>query len=273
MYNQVLGSIILTSLFGIPHGAIDNIIFLSRNKLSSNKFYLVYVISILIYCFFWYLWPTYSFIFFLALSAYHFGESQLSDYSSFNIHKTFLYIIWGIFLISSLVYYNIDELIRLSNESEDMIQFIKVFERVIFQYIFYCSNLFLLTVLSFERLKSSISTQEFMSEIFQIILIHITFILFPVIISFTLYFTFLHSLKVLKQEYNYLKSLITNLDLFKFFKLLIPHTLIAFVFLIIFVLLINLGFIKISLFLFSIIAISVITLPHAIIMSNFYNKK
>ena len=272
MGNQVLGSIILISLFGIPHGAIDNIIFLSRNKTSSYKFYLVYIIAILVYCFFWFLLPTYSFIFFLALSAYHFGESQLSDYCSFNISKTLLYIIWGVFLISSLIHYNIDELIRLSSQSEDMIQFIKIFERVIFKYIFYCSNLSLLSALSFERLKLSLSTQEFMSEIFQIFLIHITFFLFPVIISFTLYFTFLHSLKVLKQEYNYLKSLISSLDLFKFFKLLIPHTFIAFVFLITFILLINLGLIKISLFLFSIIAISVITLPHAIIMSNFYNK-
>jgi hypothetical protein len=43
--------------------------------------------------------------------------------------------------------------------------------------------------------------------------------------------------------------------------------------LMIFLLLMNLGYVNISAFLFSIIGISVITLPHAIIMTNFYNKK
>ena len=135
------------------------------------------------------------------------------------------------------------------------------------------ANIILLLFLFFARLKTAISSEEFWHEVFQIFLIHITFILFPIVISFVLYFTFLHSLKVLKQEYNYLKSLISDLDLLKFFILLIPHTIIAFVFLIIFMVLINIGIIKISLFLFFIIAISAITLPHAIIMSNFYSKK
>jgi hypothetical protein len=37
-------------------------------------------------------------------------------------------------------------------------------------------------------------------------------------------------------------------------------------------LLMNFGYLNISVFLFSIIGISVITLPHAIIMTNFYNE-
>ena len=271
--DQVVGAFILISLFGIPHGAIDNIIFLSKNNMSSLLFYILYIFSILTYCLSWFIFPLFSLIFFLLLSAYHFGESQMSDYTYFNISKNVIYSVWGTFIISSLVYYNIDELLILSKQSSDMIQFEKIFNVILFKYIFYCSNFILFIILIYESVKHSISFEQLLNEMFQILLIHITFILFPIVISFTLYFIFLHSLKVLKQEYDYLFATMSNLTLFRFIKLLIPHTSISIFSLIIFLIIIEAGYLDVSLFLFSIIGISVITLPHAIIMSNFYHKK
>ena len=272
MDSQVIGSIILISLFGIPHGAIDNIIYLSSNKITRVRFYLIYIVTIIIYCLFWWLTPIISLIFFLFLSSYHFGESQLVDYSFVN-KKRIIYLFWGFALLSTLILYNNNELLYLSNQFIDTKKFSQVFNIQIFKYIFYSSNLIIISLLVYENYKLSISNQQLMNEIFLLILIHITFYLFPIIISFTLYFIFLHSIKVLKQEFDYLKSLESDLNLLKFIKLLYPHTLISIVFLMIFLLLMNLGYVNISAFLFSIIGISVITLPHAIIMTNFYNKK
>ena len=270
--SQVIGSIILISLFGIPHGAIDNIIYLSSNKITRFRFYLIYIVTIIIYCLFWWITPVISLVFFLFLSSYHFGESQLVDYSFVN-KKRIIYLIWGFALLSTLIFYNNNELLLLSNQFIDTENFSLVFNVSIFKYIFYFSNLIIISLLFFENYKSSISNQQLMNEIFLLILIHITFYLFPIIISFTLYFIFLHSIKVLKQEFDYLKSLQSDLNLLSFIKLLYPHTLLSILFLVIFLLLMNFGFIDISVFLFSIIGISVITLPHAIIMTNFYNKK
>lgn len=272
MQSQILGSIILISLFGIPHGAIDNIIYLSSNKITRFRFYLIYIVTIIIYCLFWWITPVISLVFFLFLSSYHFGESQLVDYSFVN-KKRIIYLIWGFALLSTLIFYNNNELLLLSNQFIDTENFSLVFNVSIFKYIFYFSNLIIISLLFFENYKSSISNQQLMNEIFLLILIHITFYLFPIIISFTLYFIFLHSIKVLKQEFDYLKSLQSDLNLLSFIKLLYPHTLLSILFLVIFLLLMNFGFIDISVFLFSIIGISVITLPHAIIMTNFYNKK
>jgi len=272
MQSQVIGSIILISLFGIPHGAIDNIIYLSSNKITRFRFYLIYIVTIIIYCLFWWITPVISLVFFLFLSSYHFGESQLVDYSFVN-KKRIIYLIWGFALLSTLIFYNNNELLLLSNQFIDTENFSLVFNVSIFKYIFYFSNLIIISLLFFENYKSSISNQQLMNEIFLLILIHITFYLFPIIISFTLYFIFLHSIKVLKQEFDYLKSLQSDLNLLSFIKLLYPHTLLSILFLVIFLLLMNFGFIDISVFLFSIIGISVITLPHAIIMTNFYNKK
>ena len=271
MDSQVIGSIILISLFGIPHGAIDNIIFLSSNKITRIRFYLIYIVTIIIYCLFWWLTPIISLIFFLFLSSYHFGESQLVDYSFVN-KKRIIYLFWGFSLLSTLIFYNNDELLHLSNQFIDTEKFSQVFNILIFKYIFYFSNFILVSLLIYENYKLSISNQQLMNEIFLLVLIHITFKLFPIIISFTLYFIFLHSIKVLKQEFDYLKSLQSDLNILNFIRLLYPHTLLSIIFLGTFIMLMNFGFINISAFLFSIIGISVITLPHAIIMSNFYNK-
>jgi len=215
--------------------------------------------------------PIISLVIFLLLSSYHFGESQLVDYS-FAFKKRIIYLFWGFALLSTLIFYNNNELLSLSNQFIDTQFFSQVFNILIFKYIFYSSNAIIISLLIFENYKLSISNQQLMNEIFLLILIHITFYLFPIIISFTLYFIFLHSIKVLKQEFDYLKSLQSDLNLFKFIKLLYPHTLLSIIFLAIFLLLMNFGYINISVFLFSIIGISVITLPHAIIMTNFYNE-
>ena len=272
IFSQVIYSIILISLFGIPHGAIDNIIYLSSNKITRVRFYLIYIITIIIYCFFWWLTPIISLIFFLLLSSYHFGESQLVDYS-FGNKKRIIYLFWGFTLLSTLIFYNNNELLYLSNQFTDTEKFSKVFNVLIFKYVFYFSNFMIVYLLVYENYKLSISNQQLMNEIFLLILIHITFYLFPIIISFTLYFVFLHSIKVLNQEFDYLKSLQSDLNLLNFIKLLCPHTFLSILSLVIALLLIDFGLINISVFLFSIIGISVITLPHSIIMSNFYNKK
>ena len=60
--------------------------------------------------------------------------------------------------------------------------------------------------------------------------------------------------------------------LFQFVKMLVPHTFFSLFFMAIFVYMSLVGIINISVLLFSIVSISVITLPHTIVMANFYDK-
>ena len=138
--------------------------------------------------------------------------------------------------------------------------------------IFYFSNAVILLILIFSCIKKNMDSYAFKSEIFQLGLIHVTFYLFPVIISFTLYFVFLHSLKVLNQEYSYLNRNIAKTNLLQFVKMLLPHTFFSLLFMAIFVYMSITEVINISILLFSIVSISVITLPHSIVMARFYNK-
>ena len=270
--NQLLGSSILVIIFGIPHGAIDNILFLTESNLSKKVFYLLYFLSMLLYCFLWFISPLYSFIFFLFMSAYHFGESQLSNYNIEINFSKFIFLIWGVALISTLFLYNAEELSNLFNSYDDTSNFSIIFKYNVLDFLFYSSNFVIVLSLLYLKINKLITNEIFSTELFQIILLHITFFIFPVIISFTLYFVFLHSIKVLLQEYSYLEQKISGLNLMKFIKLLVPFTLLSLFFFIIFILISNIYNIDISLLLFLIISISVITLPHSISMTSFYDK-
>lgn len=270
--NQLLGSSILVIIFGIPHGAIDNILFLTESNLSKKVFYLLYFLSMLLYCFLWFISPLYSFIFFLFMSAYHFGESQLSNYNIEINFSKFIFLIWGVALISTLFLYNAEELSNLFNSYDDTSNFSIIFKYNVLDFLFYSSNFVIVLSLLYLKINKLITNEIFSTELFQIILLHITFFIFPVIISFTLYFVFLHSIKVLLQEYSYLEQKISGLNLMKFIKLLAPFTLLSLFFFIIFILISNIYNIDISLLLFLIISISVITLPHSLSMTSFYDK-
>lgn len=270
--NQLIGCLTLIILFGIPHGAIDNVLSLSESNLSKSSFYFLYLLSMIFYAALWFITPIFSFIFFLLLSSYHFGESQLSNYNIKNISSKIIYLVWGIALMSTLFFYNSNELIKLFNNFTDTSIFNLIFEYSLLDILFYSSNIGLILILIHLKINNSINSQIFNSELFQIALLHITFFVFPVVISFTLYFVFLHSIKVLVQEYSYLEQKLNGFNLIKFIKLLTPFTLLAIFFFSFLILISNYYKLNISLLLFSIIGISVITLPHSISMTNFYNN-
>ena len=270
--NQILGSLFFIALFGIPHGAIDNLIVLSDDSISKYKFYFIYLFSILLYVVLWFIWPIFSFILFLLISSYHFGESQFANYKIKSIFNKLIYCVWGLMLMSTLFYYNNLELNQLFSSFDDTIKFTKLLHINIYQIFFYLSNILLIIIFFILYQKKLCDIASIRSELFQYILIHLTFYLFPVIISFTFYFIFLHSLKVLFQEYSFLKEKITDLNFIKFIKLLLPHTLISFLFLLLFIFFSEETSIGISALLFSMISLSVITLPHSVVMANFYHK-
>ena len=81
------------------------------------------------------------------------------------------------------------------------------------------------------------------------------------------------SMRLTKGGYQFLKKNTSDLRPTNFVKMLLPFTGLSIFFLIIFYIGIVIGFLNISTFLFLIIGISVITLPHVFIMANFYNSK
>lgn len=270
---QIIGCFLLILLFGIPHGAIDHIVYKTQNNISNLKFFSFYLSLIILYTVCWFIFPKWCLVMFLLLSSYHFGESQFSEFKFNSIPKKLTSILCGIIIISSLIYYNQTELVKLSNMYMDTQVFASIFKSPYIEILFYFSGVLFLLFILFEFLFHSNKLDDLFTILFEMILIHVTFYLFSVLIGFTLYFIFLHSLKVLKQEYQFLKKNTSDLRPTNFVKMLLPFTGLSIFFLIIFYISIVIGLLNISTFLFLIIGISVITLPHVFIMANFYNSK
>jgi Brp/Blh family beta-carotene 15,15'-monooxygenase len=270
--NQLIYSSLSILLFGIPHGAIDHIIFFKKRKLTKLKFYLVYLGLIVGFVLMWHIAPVLSLILFLLISAFHFGESQFEDIKITKVLKNTFFFFWGIALLATLIYYNINELANVTAYFDDTLAFEKVYDIKKVTALYYVTNIITIASMILMAVYKQIKIERLLSEFFLLFLIHITFFLFPFIIGFTLYFVVLHSLKVMQDEIEFFKKDNPKFSILDFLKLLAPYSILSIFFTTILLLLSYYSYIPYSIPFLSIVIISVITLPHAIVMNIFYNE-
>jgi len=270
--NQLIYSSLSILLFGIPHGAIDHIIFFKKRQLTKLKFYLVYLGLIVGFVLMWHIAPVLSLILFLLISAFHFGESQFEDIKITKVLKNTFFFFWGIALLATLIYYNINELANVTAYFDDTLAFEKVYDIKKVTILYYVTNIITIASMILMAVYKQIKIERLLSEFFLLFLIHITFFLFPFIIGFTLYFVVLHSLKVMQDEIEFFKKDNPKFSILDFLKLLAPYSILSIFFTTILLLLSYYSYIPYSIPFLSIVIISVITLPHAIVMNIFYNE-
>ena len=186
--------------------------------------------------------------------------------------KSLIYFNWGLALLATLMYYNLQELNDITAFFHDTLSLKVIYDEAVFFWFYLLTNVFNVFVLTLLFFKEKLNARRFSSELFLIALIHITFFLFPFIIGFSLYFVVLHSMAVMHQEYQFFKSENQAFSVLQFIKLLLPYSLLSIVFTSLLFLSSHWGYINISIPFLAIIIISVITLPHAIVMTIFYNK-
>ena len=270
---QLIVASIFILLFGIPHGAIDHVLFFRKRQMSTFKFYAIYLGLIVAFVGLWLWLPILSFVLFLLLSAYHFGESQLVDIPLPEISFTpLIYFNWGLALLATLMYYNVQELKEITTFFQDTLSLNAVYNENVLFWFYLITNVLNVFVLGFLFLKNKLKSKRFSHELFLIALIHLTFFLFPFIIGFSLYFVVLHSIVVMHQEYRFFKSENHDFSVLEFIKLLLPYSALSIVSTTLLLLAAYWGYIGISIPFLAIIIVSVITLPHAIVMTIFYSK-
>ena len=270
--NQLIYSSLSILLFGIPHGAIDHIIFFKKRKITQLKFYLIYLGLIIGFVLMWHIAPVLSLVLFLLISAFHFGESQFEDIKLNKFLKNSFYFFWGIALLATLIFYNLKELANVTAYFDDTLILEKVYDIKNVTILFYFTNIVTLFSMIMLFVYKKIKIERLLSEFFLLFLIHVTFYLFPFIIGFTLYFVVLHSLKVMQDEIEFFKKDNPKFSFLDFLKLLAPYSILSIFFTTILLLLSYYSYIPYSIPFLSIIIISVITLPHAIVMNIFYNE-
>ena len=123
---QLIYFAIMIGTTGIPHGALDHII-AKTSAISSGKSFSIqqflgrYVLSILLYSAAWIFFPGISLIIFLLISAWHFGETDLSnadDTRPWNLSR----LLWGTLVLMLILLSHFEEtasvVIRITQGSE-----------------------------------------------------------------------------------------------------------------------------------------------------------
>lgn len=267
-YELLISTVLILSI-GIPHGAIDHILFLNKTDKNKYFFYGFYLFLIALYILVWIIFPLISLSFFLILSAYHFGQSQFHKKNELTVsQKKIISFFWGTAVISFFVIVNIEEIKSILLSYSDFAIFLDLFNLPFFWVIFTFSFLFLGLFGFFNKEKF-----QYKNEIIYLALIFATFSLQSIYIGFSLFFVFNHSLEVLRSEYVFLDRINRNFNVLQFMVKLLPFTGLSVFGVLFFYYLSTIQFLELSLPLLLLISISSLTLPHSIVMELFYRKK
>lgn len=257
---------------GIPHGAIDNILYRKNHSVNNTLFIGVYLLIIAINVVLWFAVPIVAYCVFLTISAYHFGQSQFSHYLGKQaLISKMIYLFWGLTILAGLLFFNATEIVQINNEQPQFAEINALFTENFIGLLFVSSTILTLGLLFFSKIKQVLSLENLLMELLVLGLILVSFYLLPLLIGFTLYFVILHSYKVLSEEFRFLKSEATVKSALEFIYLVAPLTLLSFFGIAFLFVLIYLDILAMTYGFCLLIVISSITLPHVFVMHQFYD--
>ncbi len=273
IYEIVLALALILGL-GIPHGGSDHLLYnLSKeNKLSAAinwPFMFQYLGTILFYAVLWLIAPSFSLLLFIAISGYHFGETQF--FSFINRYK-FGYVLaltWGL-LILQLV---------LANHSLEVVDLLSsILSIEILRY--WQSNSLMITygLLAFTGLgilALSILEKNLMVLLKQALELFALFLIFKwtsLLLGFAIFFAFWHSRDAILIQIRNINKAAKAFSMKDFIKTTAPFTALSIVGIAMIVAALYYYDFGISPIVIFFILISLLTLPHIIVILEFYRK-
>ena len=260
---SILFFLFIMLTIGIPHGSIDHLIaFINpKTRRFQNKFYffISYISLIFFNILLWIISPYLGLFIFLIISCYHFGETQVLGYTTTD--NKFLNFVLGANILLSLFLNNIFEL----QEILSSLSFFSNIDLSSFDKIFFL-------LLSISILMISIIYSDVKRKILLYAEMSIMYLIFfhtDLLISFSLFFGFSHSLPMLLMEFKEMKEK----NFIKFYFKTLPFTLLSILFGIIIYYFNSDLLTTDNLILFIFIIISSLTLPHVFIMKDFIQNK
>ncbi len=271
------GFLILTA--GIPHGALDHLIQQQTyNKLkikySFNKFLIKYLIIMACYGVLWYFFSGLSFLFFIFISAWHFGETDIEEVPKNNKIWYFVRIIYGLYVLAFLLLIHHEEaspiVKQMLGEQPKMLLFWENVQQNV-KGILYLLGLSLVTFFIVAQSNHFINFDKF--RLVRLSLILFITIWLPLIPAFALYFGGWHALCAFDNTYDFLKKDKPYLSFKTVYLKSMPFTILAIVFLTGFLWFCQNFTNRIDPFAILFIFISLITLPHLIILNEMNQAK
>lgn len=259
--NQILLFLIPIIWPGLAHGSLDLEIAINRGIIQrfSHKFFffITYITIIIIFFSLWVNFPNITFLIFLLLSTIHFGISDKIGRKK-NTRAIEILIRATVVFVLPLKFHSevTSEIFTFLGLRNDVLSYILFLNEIFFYFL-------VLILCLWVVLRNESSTLK-LSILIEFSLIGFCFIYFEPIISFLIYFCFLHSVRHLNDEKKYL-----NLSYKNLFKKTLPFTIFPLLILLIYFLNIDISN-NIHIY-YTLLGLSSLTIPHVILINFIKN--
>lgn len=209
LHAQFLYFAIMIGATGIPHGALDHIIAKTNAAINGKTFILQnflgrYVIAILLYATAWIFFPGISLIIFLLISAWHFGETDLSNAAHTRLWNTSR-LLWGCLVLLVILLSHFQEteeiVLRITKKSETAIALLAHLKRMgIYHAVATLVTLSIFIFMANKKNKISISVYYMLN----LLLVMFLCSQLPLLPSFALYFGGWHAIRSFEIIFRFL---------------------------------------------------------------------
>ena len=265
-YQDMVGFSLILSV-GLIHGANDLLI-IKRNTSSDTNFsqfksFIKYIGIVLAGLIFFYFFPSFALISFILVSIYHFGEQHIEaiplDKNLKNSRRYISIISHGILLFT----------IIFMNNTKVVVDVFSSFNIVFLNYNFLIIILIITSILYASILIIKKDLQLFLiSEILFFGLFYFLSITSSLILCFSVYFIFFHSILSIKDQVKYIYGSNNSKSLKRYIKNSLPYFILALIFLILFYIYTEIDNNDLLPIIFTFLA--AITFPHVLVIEKMY---
>lgn len=266
---------------GIPHGALDHLVarqnsILQNRSFSSAGFYTTYLSRMAAYGVCWYFFPSLSLLFFILLSAFHFGETDISIAATQQQKPIrFLQTTYGLFIVLLLIFTHANEvfpILSVMNQNHSF-AIASVFQPAHSFLILSVISLLMLFCLFWFHKTHQLSITWYRNFALQTVSIIVIIVFLPLPLAFAFYFGCWHSLHSLENIRRHLSNAAgKNMPFTTLLIKCIPYSIIAFSGIALLIAVVNYsGNQHVLLFLFF-IGIAILTAPHLEVMTDMYKQ-
>lgn len=265
-YQDMVGFSLILSV-GLIHGANDLLI-IKRNTSSDTNFsqfksFIKYFGIVLAGLIFFYFFPSFALISFILVSIYHFGEQHIEaiplDKNLKNSRRYISIISHGILLFT----------IIFMNNFKVVVDVFLSFNIVFLNYNFLIIILIITSILYASILIIKKDLQPFLiSEILFFGLFYFLSITSSLILCFSVYFIFFHSILSIKDQVKYIYGSNNSKSLKRYIKNSLPYFILALIFLILFFIYAEIDNNDLLPIIFTFLA--AITFPHVLVIEKMY---
>ena len=275
---QVMFFATLILLTGIPHGSLDHLVQEAHDKRQNKvynfaKFIVQYLLIMAIYALAWYFFAGLSLMVFIIISAWHFGETDLENVPPPSKLWSFTRLVYGFYILAFILLTHVEEvnpivqgMIRRQDKAIATWNFIQQNTKQ----ILYLFGLLLCTIFIVAQSEYFVVFNKI--RIFRLFLILFLSAFLPLLPAFALYFGGWHALCAFDNIHEYLQKDYPTLTLKSIYLKSLPFSVLAFIFLGIFLWYCHNYTQFYNPFPILFIFISLITLPHLVIASRMNNS-